>query len=246
MRNIKVVLEYEGTAYSGFQVQTNAKTIQEQVEVALKELTGENIRIVGSGRTDAGVHARGQVISFFTNSRIPADRFAPALNSCLPADIRALESAEAAQDFHARFSAREKTYRYLILNRRAPSALLRNLAYWIPERLDIKAMDLCAEELVGTHDFRAFMSTGSLVKTTVRTVIESRVQRLGDEGLVEFRITANGFLYNMVRIMAGTLIQIGLRRLDPGVIRQMLKTGNRDLGGPTAPARGLYLESVRY
>lgn len=187
----------------------------------------------------------GQVISFFTSSRIPADRFAQALNSRLPSDIRALESAEVADCFHARFSAQAKTYRYLILNRPAPSALLRNLSYWIPEKLDMEVMDSCARELIGAHDFRAFMSSGSSVKTTVRTVIQCGFRVCGDD-LIEFRISADGFLYNMVRIIVGTLIQIGLGRLDPVVIRQMLETGNRDLGGPTAPARGLYLESVRY
>lgn len=246
MRNIKVVLEYEGTAYSGFQVQANANTVQEQIEAALQKLTKEQIRIVASGRTDAGVHAMGQVINFFTNSNIPAEKFAPALNTWLPKDIRALESSEEDQNFHARFSAKWKTYRYLILNREAPSALLRNLAHWVPDKLDIALMRLGACELVGTHDFRAFMASGSSVVTTVRTVTESEIRTLESEDLIEFRITADGFLYNMVRIIVGTLIEIGRGKLDPSVIKRMLDTGDRSLGGPTAPAKGLYLVRVTY
>jgi tRNA pseudouridine38-40 synthase len=246
MRNIKVVLEYEGTAYSGFQVQANANTIQAQIESALNALTGEEIRIVGSGRTDSGVHAKGQVISFRTCSRIPADRFAAALNSHLPRDIRALASSEEEQQFHARLSAKGKTYCYRILNRPAPSAILRNLVYWIPDRLDIEAMNRCAQQLVGTHDFRAFMSTGSDVGTTVRTVKTCAVSVDPDQQIVEIRICADGFLYNMVRIIAGTLVEIGKGRLPEDSILRMLETGNRDLGGPTAPARGLYLEQVEY
>jgi tRNA pseudouridine38-40 synthase len=246
MRNIMVVLEYEGTAYSGFQLQDNANTIQAQVESALKTLTREEIRIVGSGRTDAGVHARGQVISFRTCSRIPGDRFAPALNSCLPRDIRALESREVDLQFHARFSAKGKQYCYQILNRPSPSAILRNLAFWVPDQLDADAMAESAGWLVGTHDFRAFMSTGSSVATTTRTVTMSCVEVDPREHLVLIRVRADGFLYNMVRIIAGTLIEVGKGRLPRGVVLDMLESGNRDLGGPTAPARGLYLEHVWY
>jgi tRNA pseudouridine38-40 synthase len=246
MRNIKVVLEYDGTAYSGFQVQANANTIQAQIESALNTLTGEEIRIVGSGRTDAGVHAKGQVINFHTCSRIPADRFAAALNSRLPRDIRALASSEERPQFNARFCAKSKTYCYRILNRPAPSAILRNFVYWVADTLDIEAMNRCAQQLVGTHDFRAFMSSGSEVGSTVRTVTACTVCVDGDQQTVDIRVCADGFLYNMVRIIAGTLIEIGKRRLPEDTILRMLESSERNLGGPTAPARGLYLEHVEY
>ncbi|NLU43182.1 MAG: tRNA pseudouridine(38-40) synthase TruA [Firmicutes bacterium] len=246
MRNIKVVLEYEGTAYAGFQVQANANTIQAQIESALNALTGEEIRIVGSGRTDSGVHAKGQVINFHTCSRIPADRFAAALNTRLPRDIRALESSEESPQFNARFSVKSKTYCYRILNRPAPSALLRNLAYWVPDILDIEAMNRCAQQLVGAHDFRAFRSTGSDVESTVRTVTACTVEADSEQQTVDIRVCADGFLYNMVRIIAGTLIEIGKGRLPEDTILKMLESGERNLGGPTAPARGLYLEHVVY
>ncbi len=246
MRTIKVVLEYEGTAYAGFQVQANANTIQAQIESALNSLTDEEIRIVGSGRTDSGVHAKGQVISFHTCSRIPADRFAVALNTRLPRDIRALESREESSQFNARFCTKSKTYCYRILNRPAPSAILRNLAYWVPDRLDTEAMGRCAQQLVGTYDFRAFRSTGSDVESTVRTVTVCSVDTDSEQQIVDIRISADGFLYNMVRIIAGTLIEIGKGRLPEGTILRMLESGDRNLGGPTAPARGLYLEQVEY
>lgn len=246
MRNIKVVLEYEGTAYAGFQVQANANTIQAQIESALNALTGEEIRIVGSGRTDSGVHAKGQVINFHTCSRIPADRFAAALNTRLPRDIRALESSEESPQFNARFSVKSKTYCYRILNRPAPSALLRNLAYWVPDILDIEAMNRCAQQLVGAHDFRAFRSTGSDVESTVRTVTACTVEADSEQQTVDIRVCADGFLYNMFRIIAGTLIEIGKGRLPEDTILKMLESGERNLGGPTAPARGLYLEHVVY
>ncbi|HYE81820.1 MAG TPA: tRNA pseudouridine(38-40) synthase TruA [Clostridia bacterium] len=246
MRNIKLIIEYDGTNYCGWQVQENGPSVQAEIEKALKVITGENIRINGSGRTDAGVHARGQVANFTAISSIPQEKFAYALNSLLPRDIVIKDSAEVPMDFHARYSAVGKKYSYLIINSKFPSALLRNYAYHINycERLDIDRIEKAAEAFIGTYDFSGFMSTGSKIADTVRTIFELSVEK--EKDLIRFNYKGNGFLYNMVRIITGTLLYVGIGRIDPESIRDIILSKNRDRAGITVPACGLYLEEVYY
>jgi tRNA pseudouridine38-40 synthase len=246
MRNIKLTIEYDGTNYSGWQVQENGPSIQEEIEKALGKITGEKVRIVGSGRTDAGVHARGQTASFRTVSRVPAERFSYALNSMLPRDIVINDSCEVPLDFHARYSAKGKKYSYLILNSKFPSALLRNYAYHINycERLDIGKLRAAAGYFIGTYDFSGFMSAGSSITDTVRTIYELNVSNDGE--LIKLEYKGSGFLYNMVRILAGTLIAVGSGKLAPGALARAIQSKNRLDLGPTAPANGLTLMKVYY
>jgi tRNA pseudouridine38-40 synthase len=245
MRNIKVVLEYDGTNYAGWQRQKNALSIQQVVEEALYKLTREKITVIGAGRTDSGVHARGQVANFFTASRIPAERFSFALNSVLPPDIRVLESQEVSHEFHARYSAKAKQYRYSICMRPHAPAIARNYYYHVPDILDVDAMNVATQYIIGTHDFKAFQSAGSSVKNTVRTVYEA-YWVWEPPCYLYFNIKGNGFLYNMVRILVGTFIEIGRHRMLESDIKRILESGDRDKAGPTAPAHGLCLERVYY
>ncbi len=247
MRNIKLTIEFDGTAYHGWQSQINAVTVQDTVSAAVNALTGEDCSLFGSSRTDAGVHALGYVCNFHTNSAIPEDKFAFALNTMLPKDIVIKGSQEVPSDFHARFSAKAKTYRYLIYNAVFPTALLRNRAYHIYYPLDIGQMQAAAAQFVGTHDFYAFSAAGGSVKTTVRTITAATVTRHNqDNNLVEFHITGDGFLYNMVRIIAGTLIEVGIGKLKPDDIPELILGRDRRKAGRTAPAHGLYLVEVFY
>lgn len=239
-----MILEYDGTRYSGFQIQANSETIQSEVESALLKLTGEEIRIVGSGRTDSGVHALHQVVSFSTRSGIPVERYPYALNSVLPLDIRVVGSFLPEEGFHPRFSAVEKVYEYHMLTRQYPSALLRDRCWHLPHPLDTDAMRDAAERLSGTHDFGAFMASGSSVRDKVRHISISELYHQDDR--LVYRVSANGFLYNMVRIIVGTLVHIGRGKAASSVIEEMLETGRRELGGKTAPPHGLYLVYVDY
>lgn len=246
MRNIKLIIEYDGTNYCGWQVQENGPSIQESIEKALFDITGERIRIIGSGRTDAGVHARGQVANFNTNCLIPQEKFAYAINSMLPRDIVIKDSTEVPLDFHARYSAVGKKYSYLIVNSRFPSALLRNYAYHINycERLDIERVKQAARAFVGTHDFSGFMSSGSNASDTERTIYDISV--LSKDGLICIGYKGSGFLYNMVRIITGTLIDAGTGKLDCEDMKGIILSKNREKAGMTVPACGLYLEEVYY
>ncbi len=244
MRNIKLTIEYDGTAYHGWQSQQNAVTVQDVVTNAIMKLTGEKVSITGASRTDAGVHALGQVCNFFTASPIPADKFAYALNTLLPKDIVIRGSEQVPSDFHARFSAKGKMYRYVFYNSPFPSALERNRAYHIYYPLDESAMTSAAAHLVGTHDFEAFSAAGSSVKSTVRTITKASVIRRGD--LVELTVAGDGFLYNMVRIIAGTLVEVGFGKKMPGDVPDIIKSLDRRLAGRTAPAQGLYLVEIYY
>lgn len=247
MRNIKLTIEFDGTAYHGWQSQVNAVTVQDTVTAAVNALTGEDCSLSGSSRTDAGVHALGFVCNFHTKSAIPADKFAFALNTLLPEDIVIKGSEEVPDDFHARFSAKGKTYKYLIYNSVFPTALLRDRAYHIYYPLDITAMQEAAAQFVGTHDFYAFSAAGGSVKTTVRTITAATVTRLNqDDNLIAFYITGDGFLYNMVRIIAGTLIEVGIGKLKPDDIPKLISGLDRRKAGRTAPAHGLYLVEVFY
>lgn len=245
-RNIKLVLEYDGTIYHGWQSQQGSgmPTIQDALEEALRKLTKEDIRTVSSGRTDAGVHALGHVANFSTASRIPAEAWAPALNSLLPADIRILASEEVTPDFHARFSAKGKQYRYLVLARRAPSALRRNHAWHVDRKLNLAAMRRSAAVLVGKHDFSAFRSAGCSAKTPVRKLKALTIKKKGD--LIEFILEADAFLMHMARNIVGTLVEAGLGRFTPDDVRRILRSRDRKQAGKTAPAHGLYLVAVWY
>ncbi|WP_307400832.1 tRNA pseudouridine(38-40) synthase TruA [Desulfofundulus luciae] len=248
MRNIKLTIAYDGTNYHGFQEQrgTGLVTIQEVLEKCLRRLAGREIRVTGAGRTDAGVHARGQVVNFDACGwSIPTDRIVLALNGMLPRDIAALKAEEVGPEFHARYSALAKTYRYTIYNSRIPSPFWRLYSHFVPRPLDVEAMAQAAQKLVGTHDFASFQAAGSPIKNTVRTLFAVDVFREGIE-LVHLTFRGNGFLYNMVRIMVGTLIEVGLGKRDPDDIPAILAARDRTRAGPTAPPEGLCLERVEY
>lgn len=239
-----LTIEYDGTAYCGWQRQANGPSVQQALEQALARLTGEAVCVTGSSRTDAGVHALGLRAHFDSATRIPPEKLAFALNTMLPEDIRVRESALAPEGFHARYSACGKVYRYVFYNARHERALGRQYSAHVPLPLDEALMRREAQALLGTHDFAAFAASGSVAKSTVRTIYRVRVSRHGDE--VELTVLGDGFLYNMVRIIAGTLMEVGTGRRAPGAIACAMETGDRLALGQTAPARGLTLVAVLY
>lgn len=241
---IKLTLSYDGTNYAGYQVQDNALTVQEVLENALEKLTGEKISTVASGRTDAGVHALGQVVSFETNSTIPPEKFYKALNVYLPDDVKALSSRQVDDSFNARKSAKTKTYTYSLYVSETPNPLKERYSSRIPKSVDFSLVKQGALVLEGEHDFKCMCSTGSSVNTTIRTVYS--VEVLKTKGDVKIVVKGNGFLYNMVRIMVGTLIQIGLKEKTIDDLKKALNTGDRTLVGKTFPAKGLCLTEVQY
>ncbi len=245
MKNYKLTIEYDGTNYHGWQVQARDTSIQETIEAALITMTREKIRLAGSGRTDAGVHALGQTASFKTESAIPTHAFFAGLNSLLPDDIVITACEAVADDFHARFSARHKTYQYRIYNQTTPMAIGRQYAWHIRKKLDISRMSRAVEYITGTHDFKSFEGTGSPRDHTVREVLHAGISENGN-GFVFFEITANGFLRYMVRNLVGTLANVGLGKTSPEGFRQILQAKDRDLAGATAPPQGLFLVSVSY
>ena len=244
MRNIKLTIEYDGSSYHGWQYQKNALSVQEVLAKAIKKLTGESIMPDGAGRTDAGVHAYGQVASFMTNSSIPAEKFTPAINSYLPESVSIIESKEVESNFHARFSAKGKHYRYIIINRPQRSALWATRAWHIRETLDFEAICKAASYFEGHHSFKAFCAAGHNVKTFDRTIFHSQWHRDGD--FLIYDTKGNGFLYNMVRIMVGTMIDIGKGRYEPEIIAEAIKNEQRNAIGVTAPPAGLYMVEVFY
>ena len=244
MRNIKIVIEYDGSNYVGWQKQKNGISIQEAIEKAATVILGEKISLTGSSRTDAGVHAKGQVANFYTNSSIPSDKLPFAINSKLPNDIAVINAEDVPYDFHSRYDSCGKLYSYTILNRKIPPAYIRNYISYCPYNLDFSSMEKAASAFVGKHDFSAFKSTGSSVKTTVRTVEFLKFEKNGD--IIKFYIKADGFLYNMVRIIAGTLIDIGRGKIKLSDLDSIIESRNRNLTGKTAPASGLCLEKVFY
>ncbi len=244
MRNIKLVIEYDGTNYNGWQAQEKYPSIQEELEKAIKIVTGESITVKASGRTDARVHALGQVANFFTNSTIPGDKFKFTLNNVLPDDIRVQSSQEVDRDFHSRFSASHKRYRYRIYAGEVERPLIRNFSYHVTYPLDLDKMREAAKDYIGTYNFKSFRGRRSSIKTSVRTVYSVDIRQKGQ--IIDITVEGNSFLRNMVRIMVGTLIEIGagLRPVDsiPWIIEQE----NRNCAGHTAPAQGLFLEKVFY
>ena len=243
-KRILLTISYDGTAYCGWQFQSNGPSIQEEVEKALEKALGQFTRITGASRTDAGVHALGQRAHFDTCSNIPADKYAFVLNRFLPEDIRVLEGKVVPHDFHARFQAAGKLYTYRIHNARHPSAIYRNLTAHVPYPLDEKMMHEAGLAIIGTHDFTAFAAAGGQAKTAVRTMHYLNVSRQGEEIILQ--VHGNGFLYNMVRIIAGALIGVGQGKLPMDCLQRALESKDRLDLGVTAPASGLELTRVEY
>ena len=243
-RRIRLIVSYDGTDYVGWQLQENGVSVQQRLNEAALAITGEHIQLHGSGRTDSGVHARAQVAHFDTNARMPADKFAIALNTRLPRDIRVLYSEEAPEGFHARFSAKNKTYRYTVQTGLHADVFSRNTALHIHAPLDLPAMQQAASDALGEHDFHAFMSAGSTLTNTVRTITQSTWTQDGQTLICE--VSANGFLYNMVRILVGTMLEIGSGKLSRDAIAYAIQSGQRNDAGGTAPPQGLCLWRVQY
>lgn len=239
-----MVVAYDGTNYCGWQVQPNGITIEEVLNRSLSNLLGEKIEVMGASRTDSGVHSLGNVAVFDTNTRMPADKIAFALNQRLPEDIVVQGSCEVPSDWHPRYQESTKTYEYRILNRtfRMPTRRLDTYFYHYP--LDVEQMSEAASYLVGTHDFASFCAANAQVKSTVRTIYSCTAQKEND--IIAIRVTGNGFLYNMVRIIAGTLIEVGAGKHRPEEIKDILAAENRDAAGPTAPAQGLTMMGIEY
>ena len=241
---ILLTVAYDGTAYHGYQSQANGIAVQDVIEEALTDLFGRRTPTMSASRTDAGVHALGNRLAFDVETGMKDERIAFALNARLPDDIRVIGSKEVSDEFHPRFTDTVKTYSYHWLNRTHPDPLMRNFELHIYGPFDEGAMDRAARVLEGTHDFASFCAAGSSAKTTVRTMYSSRVTREGDR--VTFKITGNGFLYNMIRIIAGTLTEIGRGYIGEDEMKKILDAKDRSFAGPTAPAKGLVLEEIMY
>ncbi|MEW8955367.1 tRNA pseudouridine(38-40) synthase TruA [Clostridium sp.] len=245
MRNIKLILEYDGTNYRGWQKQKDGRTVQGQVEKAIREVTKEDdIEVIGCSRTDSGVHSRAYTANFKTNSSIPGEKFLYAINNKLPKDIVVIFSEEVEEDFHSRYDSKGKTYCYTILNRRVPSAIHRNYVYLVKEDLDLDLIIEGSKYFEGTHDFEAFRTLGSSVKTTVRTIHKVSIEK--EKDIIKIYVTGDGFLYNMVRIMVGTLIEVGRKKIKPNDIKNIIEKKDRILAGIVVPPMGLELLEVFY
>lgn len=228
----------------GWQKQPNKLNIQGEIEQAISSLTGEEIDLIGSGRTDAGVHALGQVANFKTNSKIPIEKMAVAINSKLKKSIIIKNAEEVEERFHSRYNAKNKTYRYIINNSEYGSAIYRDLEYNFPIKLDVEKMKRAAKYFEGEHDFSGFKASGTSAKNSVRTIYKAEVKENGERILIE--LTGNGFLYNMVRIISGTLLEVGLGKIEADNIPDIIESKNRQNAGKTLPAHGLYLVEVKY
>ena len=244
MRNIKLVIEYDGKEFNGWQKQPNKLNIQGEIERAIKQITGEEVDLTASGRTDAGVHALGQVANFKTNSNIPIEKIPIALNSNLKKSIVIKSAEEVEERFHSRLNCKRKTYRYIINNSRYGTAIYRNLEMHIPMKLNIQKMQEAVKYFEGEHDFKAFKASGTSSKNSVRTIFETNIYQ--KENRIYIELTGNGFLYNMVRIIAGTLVEVGIGKIEPKDIPEIIKEGKREKAGKTLPPNGLYLVKVMY
>ena len=244
MRNIKLKIAYEGTNYAGWQFQKNARSIQEVLEKAILKVLGEKAGLTGSGRTDAGVHAMEQVANFKTTSKMPCYKLQHALNANIPDDIAITDCSEVPLNFNSRFAAKKKVYRYSIFNKKHPHPFYKSHFYRVSSRLDERLMMREARHLIGRHDFKAFQARDKKERGSVRTIKRLTVKREGD--CVYFDIVADGFLYHMVRNIAGTLIYVGRGKMPRGSIKRILRSKNRSLAGPTAPGKGLCLMKIKY
>lgn len=243
MRNIKITIQYNGANYCGWQKQPNSLGIQGTIEKAIYEITKEEVKITGSGRTDAGVHAFGQVANFKLMSSIPTSKIPNALNAKLPKDIAVIACEEVPEEFHSRYSAKGKRYRYLIYNSAYRSPIYKDISYQVKYDLDFEKMCTEAKSLIGTHDFKGFMSSGSSVSDTVRTIYDIELTK--EDDLIVMEVEGSGFLYNMVRIIAGTLVDIGRNRITES-LEDVINSKSRSRCGHTAPAHGLFLKKVDY
>ena len=242
---ILLIIEYDGTGYHGFQWQNGLPSVQKELEKAIRKLTGERRRVISASRTDAGVHARGQVVGFKTGSQLPADKLLKGLNHYLPADVAVKAAYKVSDDFRVRRNAVSREYSYHILNSPTPSPISEGRAYRVANPLDITAMNRAAQTLLGEHDFASFLSgDGSWLESTVRNVSRAEVARDGE--LVTFRIAANSFLPHQVRTTVGTLIRVGLGKMNLGQFRSIIEARQPGTAGPTAPACGLCLDRVNY
>ena len=229
----------------GWQKQPNKLNIQGTIEKAIEAVTKENVDLNASGRTDAGVHALGQVANFKTNSQVPIDKMAIAINTNLKKSIRILKAEEVDERFHSRLSCKQKTYRYVINNSEYGTAIYRNLETHIPMNLDVEKMQEAAKYFEGEHDFKAFKASGTSGKNSVRTIYKAEVKKMSNKKIF-IELTGNGFLYNMVRIISGTLVDVGLGKIEPIEIKNIIKQQKRELAGKTLPPYGLYLMKVEY
>ncbi len=244
MRNIKLTIEYDGKDFNGWQKQPNKLNIQGEIERAIEEITGESINLIASGRTDAGVHSLGQVANFKTSSNIPLEKIPIAINTKLKRSIRIINAEEVNENFHSRYSCKKKTYKYIINNSENGTAVYRNLQYNFSQKLNEIRMNEAMQYFMGEHDFRGFKASGTSLKSSVRKIYSGSVNR--EKDLIIIQITGNGFLYNMVRIIAGTLVEVGLGKIKPEEIEKIIDTGDRQKAGKTLPPQGLYLVSVDY
>lgn len=244
MKRYMLVVAYDGTNYCGWQVQPGRATIEGELNKALSGLLGQEIEVIGASRTDSGVHSLGNVAVFDAETRIPGEKFKYALNQRLPEDIRVQESRETSRDFHPRHCSSQKTYEYRICSRETELPTERLYAHFTYRTLDIERMQRAAAYVVGEHDFKSFCSAGSQVRETVRTVYSLIVEQ--EESLIKIRITGSGFLYNMVRIIAGTLMEVGMGAREPEEMESIIAACDRSFAGPTAPARGLRLVKIQY
>ncbi len=245
MRNIKLIIEYDGKDFNGWQKQPTKLNIQGEIEKAIQTITGEEVEVFASGRTDAGVHALGQVANFKTNSTIPIEKIPIAINTNLKKSIVIKSAEEVEERFHSRLNCKRKTYRYIINNSKYGTAIYRNLETHIPMKLDIQKMKEAIKYFEGEHDFKAFKASGTSSKSSVRTIYKAEIIEAKNERIY-IELTGNGFLYNMVRIIAGTLVDVGLGKIEPEDIEKIINSKKRENAGKTLPPQGLYLVNVEY
>lgn len=245
MRNIRLLIEYEGTDFHGWQKQPDQRTVQGVIEEVLERLLGHKVRLIGASRTDSGVHALGQVANFKTTSKFPLPELKRALNALLPEDVVILEAEEAPLDFHARFWAKSKVYEYKIFQRGTRSPFVRRYYWHLPEELDLERMEKCCKLILGTHDFSSFRLSGSDSKNPIRDMLRAEVHRRTPQEVV-FIFEATGFLRGMVRSLVGTLVDVGRGKLTLEQFKEILDARDRSKASPTAPPQGLYLVEVKY
>ena len=244
MRNIKLIIEYNGRHFNGWQKQPNKLNIQGEIEKAIGEITGEEIDLIASGRTDAGVHSFGQTANFKTNSKLDIEKFPIAINSKIKKSIVVKSAEEVEERFHSRYSVKSKKYRYVINNSKYGTAIYRELEFMIPQKLNVEDMKKAAKYFEGEHDFKGFKASGTSSKSSIRTIYKAEVMEENEK--INIELTGNGFLYNMVRIIAGTLVDVGLGKINPNDIIEIIESKDRKRAGRTLPPHGLYLVEVNY